>query len=116
MMPPPMARNRPQKPDGVTHGRMQAIDDPTAAFPINKLSELVDQDDESSVPEHDPLPRPGRSVEAFEETTEEDDEAEPPSHVSPGTIQLGYVLLSLLGGGIAAAMFAALVVIVALLL
>lgn len=117
MMPPTMARNSPQKPDGVTHGRMQAIDDPTAAFPINKLSELVEQDDESSVPEHDLLPRPGQSVEAFEEVTEEDEEEpEPTSPVSPGTIQLGYVLLSLLGGGIAAALFAAVIVIVALLL
>jgi hypothetical protein len=116
MMPPPMARNSQQKPDGISHSRMQAIDDPTAAFPINKLSELVEQDDESSVPEHDLLPRVGQNVEAFEDDEEEDEESESGLHVSPGTIQLGYVLLSLLGGGIAAAMFAAVIVVVALLL
>ena len=49
MMPPTMARKH--QPDKVSHDRMQAIDDPTAAFPIGTLSQLVDQDDEPSVPE-----------------------------------------------------------------
>ena len=120
MMPSTMSRKSRHQPDRVSQHRMQAIDDPTAAFPIGTLSQLVDQDDESSVPA-DELP-PGSDNFAplpHEEGYEEPDseESDPPSaHASPGTIQLGYLLLSLLGGGIAAALFAVLIVLLVLLL
>ena len=114
MMPAAMAKKGGKNQDTVSQSRMQALDDPTAAFPIGSLGQLVEDADGSDEdqPETQPDARspvsglqPGRAA-----------EVDAPERDAPGTVRMGYLLLSLVGGGAAAALIGVVIVLVAVLL
>lgn len=82
--------------DKASRERMQALDDPTAAFPIGALGQIAkDLSDEHS--EEDLPEVGGDDIEPLEP-----EEVSVDASPSPRARRIGYLMLSLIGGGLAA--------------